>query len=78
MKLVFIGLLFLAIESNAQKIALLDTRLKKPVAFTDSFTTTDVFKNLFPVFCTDRDSIIFFTTQMARHIESKNDKQSDR
>ena len=77
MKLVFISLLLLAVESNAQKIALIDTRLKKPVSYTDSFTTSDVFKNLFPIYCTDRDSIIHFTTEMARYIDRKNDKKSE-
>ncbi len=48
-KLIFISLLFLSIRINAQKYALLDTRISHPVTFANEVTTSDKMNGLFPV-----------------------------
>ena len=55
MKLLF--LLFFATQTNAQKIALLNTDFKSPIIYTDSVTVEQTTSGLFPVGINDFDTL---------------------
>jgi hypothetical protein len=55
--LILSSLIFLFKMGNAQKFALLDTKFKQPILYTDSITVEQLSQNYFPVSMNDFDTL---------------------
>src|SRR4051812_3536865 len=69
MKWFCLFLLCMSVRGYAQRIALVDMQLKKPVVYSDSFGSKDIFKELFPVYSDDQYELVLALEQVARYIE---------
>lgn len=69
----------MSFQGYAQRIALVDMQLRKPVAYTDSFGSKDIFNALFPVYSNDQYDLVQALEQVARNIErgSPEETKSD-
>ena len=69
MKWICLFLLCISVHGYAQRIALVDMQLKRPVIYSDSFSSNDIFKELFPVYSNDQYELIQALEQVAHYIE---------
>lgn len=69
MRLLFLFLLCMSFQAYAQRIALVDMQLKKPVTYSDNFGSKEIFKDLFPVYTNDQYNLVQALEQLARYIE---------
>ena len=77
MKFLFPAFLLCTLATSAQKIMLLDTRFQKPLTYTDSFTTDDIFARLFPLYQQDKDSVVLYANRVAHYMDQKHPTETE-